>query len=85
MRGSGNRGQAHPLWGSQQCSKLKQGEATIQGNTGSKAGLEVRGRADFEVVVRGQSGDFQKTPVKIGWEFQEKLEDPYLREGEGNF
>lgn len=52
------------------------------GNTGKEASLELRGSDDFEVVVRWQSGTFQKAPVNIGQEFQEKVttEDPNLRE-----
>ena len=57
------------------------------GNTGSEAGLELKGRDDTGVVVRCQSGNLQKAPVNIGWEFQGKvkIEDTNLRKCEGIF
>lgn len=55
------------------------------GITGSELELEVRGRDDFKVVVRHQSGNCQKALINMGLEFQGKLrpENPNLREGEG--
>lgn len=41
-------------------------------NTGNEAGLELRHRDDFKVVVRCQSGNFRKSSENVGREFQEK-------------